>query len=109
MCRGLGDTCEGRKPVHVRHDIDQAPAHSFMIGVLSMDFTNIAQLIGSLGFPIVCTIVCFWYIFKNGEAQRELIQKMQDSHKAEIEKLRETIDNNTQVMIKIYERVGKDD
>ena len=74
-----------------------------------MDWNQVAQLIGSLGFPIVCTIVCFWYIYKNGESQREMIQKMQDSHKDEIEKLRQTIDNNTRVMLQIYERVGKDD
>ena len=74
-----------------------------------MDWNQIAQLIGSLGFPIVCTIVCFWYIWKNGESQRKMIQKMQDSHKDEIEKLRQTIDNNTRVMLQIYERVGRDD
>lgn len=74
-----------------------------------MDWNQIAQLIGSLGFPIVCTVVCFWYIWKNGESQREMIQKMQDSHKDEIEKLRQTIDNNTRVMLQIYERVGRDD
>ena len=38
-----------------------------------------------------------------------MIQKMQDSHKDEIEKLRQTIDNNTRVMLQIYERVGRDD
>ena len=74
-----------------------------------MDWNQIAQLIGSLGFPIVCTVVCFWYIWKNGESQREMIQKMQDSHKDEIEKLRQTIDNNNRVMLQIYERVGRDD
>lgn len=74
-----------------------------------MDWNQVAQLIGSLGFPIVCTVVCFWYIWKNGESQREMIQKMQDSHKDEIEKLRQTIDNNTRVMLQIYERVGRDD
>ena len=74
-----------------------------------MDWNLVAQLIGSLGFPIVCTVVCFWYIWKNGESQREMIQKMQDSHKDEIEKLRQTIDNNTRVMLQIYERVGRDD
>lgn len=74
-----------------------------------MDWNQIAQLIGSLGFPIVCTVVCFWYIWKNGESQREMTQKMQDSHKDEIEKLRQTIDNNTRVMLQIYERVGRDD
>ena len=74
-----------------------------------MDWNQIAQLIGSLGFPIVCTVVCFWSIWKNGESQREMIQKMQDSHKDEIEKLRQTIDNNTRVMLQIYERVGRDD
>ena len=74
-----------------------------------MDWNQVAQLIGSLGFPIVCTVVCFWYIWKNGESQREMIQKMQDSHKDEIEKLRQTIDHNTRVMLQIYERVGRDD
>lgn len=73
-----------------------------------MDMQTIAQLIGSLGFPIAAAIACFWYIWRNGQEQRDLIEKMQTAHREEIEKLRETIDNNTSVMIKIYERVSKE-
>ena len=71
-----------------------------------MDIGTVGQLIGSLGFPIVTAMVLAVYIWKTGEQQRDLLEKMQANHKEEIEKLRDTIDNNTQVMIKIYERVG---
>lgn len=49
-----------------------------------MDVTTITQLIGSLGFPIVCSGALFWCVMKEKEA-----------HKAEMEELRKSIEANT--------------
>lgn len=49
--------------------------------------TVITQLIGSLGFPIAVSLVCFWYI-----------NKQEERNKSEIEKLATAITNNTAVM-----------
>lgn len=57
-----------------------------------MDFNALIQAIGSVGFPIVA---CIYMIYTNN--------KNEESHAKEIEKLRETVDNNTRVMIQISE------
>ena len=59
-----------------------------------MDMQNVATLIGSLGFPIVACIMLFWYI-----------NKRDDIHKEEINKLSEAVNNNTLVMQKLLDRL----
>lgn len=64
-----------------------------------MDMNAIAQLIGTVGFPICVSLVCFWYINKQAA-----------SHKAEIGGLREALTNNTIVMQRLVDHLeGKDD
>lgn len=60
-----------------------------------MDMAAITQLIGSLGFPIAC---CIYLIYSNNKAN--------EAHKEEIDKLRQTVENNTHVMIKICSKLG---
>ena len=56
-----------------------------------MAYDQIVSLIGSVGFPIVC-VFAMLYIF------RQIIIKMEDSHKEELTKVTEAINNNTQVV-----------
>lgn len=56
-----------------------------------MSYDQIVSLIGSVGFPIVC-VFAMLYIF------RQIIIKMEDSHKEELTKVTEAINNNTQVI-----------
>lgn len=58
----------------------------------------ITNMIGTLGFPIMCCIALFWRMIKSDEA-----------HKEEIDKLSESLNNNTLVMTKLLERLDKDD
>ena len=58
-----------------------------------MDINVITQLIGSLGFPIMVAIACFWYI-----------NKQQEQHKEEINKLSEAVNNNTLVIQKLLDK-----
>lgn len=57
--------------------------------------TSLSSLIGTLGFPIVMCGVLFWYMMKQEER-----------HKEEVDSLRKSLDNNTKVLTKIYERLG---
>lgn len=59
-----------------------------------MDVQAIAQLIGSLGFPIVCACGLFWYLNKERE-----------SHKEEIDALNQTISENTKALIQLQDLV----
>lgn len=62
-----------------------------------MDINGISQLVGSLGFPVAC---CIYLIYSNNKAN--------EAHKQEIDKLRETVENNTIAMIKLCSKLGVD-
>lgn len=58
-----------------------------------MDQT-IMNAISSLGFPIVCCLIILYMYWKSDQ-----------THKAEVDKLSEAVQNNTVVMEKILERL----
>ena len=60
-----------------------------------MDVTVITQLIGSLGFPIVCCGALFWYLVKE-----------RDAHKAEMEELRKSVEANTVAINSLCAHLG---
>ena len=62
-----------------------------------MDTGTIVQLISSLGFPIACCIAMFW---QNN--------KLNESHKEEVSKLNEAINNNTIALNHIIDKLGGD-
>lgn len=59
-----------------------------------MDLTIINQLIGSVGFPIACCIILFWQLNKN-----------QNNHREEMDKMAEALSNNTLVMQKLLAKL----
>lgn len=60
-----------------------------------MDTSAIVQIISSLGFPIACCVAMFW---QNN--------KLNESHKDEVSKLNEAINNNTIALNHIIDRIG---
>lgn len=60
-----------------------------------MDVTVLTQLIGSLGFPIVACLYLFY-----------LHNKSEERHKQEVERLSESVDNNTRALEKLIEKLG---
>lgn len=55
---------------------------------------TVISAISSLGFPIVCCLIVLYMYWKSGQ-----------THKAEVDKLSEAVQNNTVVMEKILERL----
>lgn len=60
-----------------------------------MDVTDITQIIGTLGFPIVCCGALFWYMIKE-----------KDAHKAEMEELRKSVEANTHAINSLCLHLG---
>lgn len=60
-----------------------------------MDLTTIAQLIGSLGFPIIACIMLYLRM-----------EKQDENHRAEVSELTKAITNNTLVMQKLVDSLG---
>ena len=68
-------------------------AYTVITGITS----DVTTLISTVGFPIFMCLSLFYYIQKEGIANRE-----------QIAKLSETINNNTIVITKLLERLDKD-
>lgn len=62
-----------------------------------MDYSQVMQLIGSLGFPIVACVMLYIRM-----------EKQDENHKAEVSELTKAIQNNTIVMQKLVDRLGVD-
>lgn len=60
-----------------------------------MDYTAAAQLIGSLGFPIVACVMLY-----------VRMEKQDENHRQEVGELTKAIQNNTVVMQKLIDRLG---
>ena len=60
-----------------------------------MDVTMVTQLVGSLGFPIVCCGALFWYMVKE-----------KDAHKEEMEELRKSVEANTTAINLLCQHLG---
>lgn len=64
-----------------------------------MDITAITQIIGSLGFPIACVIILFWYVYQRDRTEKE----EREMHKQEVAELKDAITNNTLVMQRLVD------
>lgn len=62
-----------------------------------MDLQGITALVSSVGFPIAC---CIYLIYTSN--------KTAEKHAEEVEKLRQTVENNTKVMLKLCNKLGVD-
>lgn len=62
-----------------------------------MDVQVLIQSISTVGFPIVMCLLFMYYI-----------KYVNDQHKNEIDKLSESINNNTLVMQKLLDKLGGD-
>lgn len=59
-----------------------------------MDLNIITQIISNLGFPIACVVAMFW-----------MLNKERDAHKAETAELSKAIENNTNVMTQVLDKL----
>lgn len=60
-----------------------------------MDVGTVTQLVGSLGFPVVCCGALFWYLVKE-----------KDAHKEEMEELRKSVEANTAAINSLCQHLG---
>ena len=68
------------------------PLHSIIYpGGIYMDYSQIVQLIGSLGFPIARCIVMVVFFYK-------IISQIESTHKENLQKITEALDNNTKII-----------
>lgn len=70
-----------------------------------MDFSTVASLIGSLGFPIVACCAMGYFFTRVNDNYRSDIKEIQASHKEEIAGMTTAINNNTIVIQKLVDHM----
>jgi len=68
-----------------------------------MDYSVIVTMIGSLGFPIVACVFIAIFFSRTQDNYRADIKEMQNTHKAETDKMTEAINNNNLLLQQILE------
>lgn len=72
-----------------------------------MDFNSLAQIIGTLGFPIVACCAMAYFFAKVNDNYRNDIKEIQANHKEEIASMTEAINNNTLVIQKLVDKMDE--
>lgn len=70
-----------------------------------MEFSDILTLIGSYAFPIVMCVAFFWRQYKSDEAFRKELEDLREAHQEEMLKSIEAINNNTQALQRLVDRL----
>lgn len=66
------------------------------------------QIISTYGVSIAAMIALAVYIIKKDKENQAVINEIMNEHKSEVNDLRKTIENNTLVVTKLYERLSNE-
>lgn len=69
----------------------------------------VSNFISQFGYPIVVSLIAFWYIYKTNQQYRDDMKEMRQEHGDEVHTLSEAVNNNTLVMQKLVDKLGGDD
>lgn len=72
-----------------------------------LNYTEITQLITSVGFPIVMCIAMGWFIKDTTKKHREQITDINKMHKEEVKQISEAINNNTLALQHLTDTLGR--
>ena len=66
------------------------------------------QIISTYGVSIAAMIGLAVYIVKKDKENQAVINEIMNEHKSEVNDLRKTIENNTLIVTKLYERLSNE-
>ena len=66
------------------------------------------QIISTYGVSIAAMIALAVYIVKKDKENQAVINEIMNEHKSEVNVLRKTIENNTLIVTKLYERLSNE-
>ena len=72
-----------------------------------MDFNAISDLISTIGFPIVCFLMCGWYVKYREDKNDEKFDKLNSQHDDESRRRTEAVNNNTLALQKLTDKLGE--
>ena len=73
-----------------------------------MDVNTILQAVGTVGFPIACSIAMGWYVKYVTDRNREDIDKLNEQHQNEMKEVTTALNNNTLALQKLSDVIGNE-
>ena len=71
-----------------------------------MDIKGLSDIISTVGFPIVCFIMCGWYVKYREDKNDEKIDKLNTMHDDESKQMVSALNNNTLALQKLTDKLG---
>lgn len=71
-----------------------------------MDIQGLSDIISTVGFPIVCFIMCGWYVKYREDKNDEKIDKLNTMHDDESKQMVSALNNNTLALQKLTDKLG---
>ena len=71
-----------------------------------MDIQSLSDIISTVGFPIVCFIMCGWYVKYREDRNDEKIDKLNTMHDDESKQMVSALNNNTLALQKLTDKLG---
>lgn len=71
-----------------------------------MDIQAISDIISTVGFPIVCFIMCGWYVKYREDKNDEKLDKLNTMHDEESRQMISALNNNTLALQKLTDKLG---
>lgn len=68
--------------------------------------TEVVQLISTVGFPIVCCLLMFYYIKSVTDKFQQQIMDIMTAHKEETRSMETALNNNTLALQKLSDKLG---
>lgn len=68
--------------------------------------TEVVQMISSVGFPIVCCLLMFYYIKGMTDKFQQQINDIMKEHKEETKSMETALNNNTLALQKLSDKLG---
>ena len=71
-----------------------------------MDLNGISDIISTVGFPIVCFLMCGWYVKYREDKNDEKFDKLNTQHDDESRRMIDALNNNTIALQKLTDKLG---
>lgn len=71
-----------------------------------MDLNGVSDVISTVGFPIVCFLMCGWYVKYREDKNDEKFDKLNTQHDDESRRMIDALNNNTIALQKLTDKLG---
>ena len=76
--------------------------------ILLMDISTFLSLLGDVGFPVACFLMCAWYVKYREDINDQKITNITTMYNEENKRMVEALNNNTLALTKLSDALGKE-